>query len=258
MTSAMGGDASRGMNGGTQQGERLHEAASGLVDQAARTAEAQASTTMTKVGETLSQVADAIREAGNGLRENQPQIAGFVDTAASRVEDASTYLQERDASEVVENVQRMARQNPAVIVGGGLALGLLLGRVLRSGASGGQESQMQPYGSTGYGSTGYGSTGYGSTDYTGGALGATGYGDTAGSAGYAGASDYGTAGVGIAATDTLGDTAGSSFLSGTSGAGADLGAGSDVDLSDDFASTDTMTVTTDDILDDDTDADRGR
>ncbi|MBA2315316.1 MAG: hypothetical protein H0V87_08005, partial [Chloroflexi bacterium] len=59
MTTDMGGDASQELTGGAPQGDRLQEAASGLKDQATRTAEAQASTTMTKAGDTLGQVAQA-------------------------------------------------------------------------------------------------------------------------------------------------------------------------------------------------------
>jgi hypothetical protein len=52
----------------------------------------------------------------------------------------------------------------------------------------------------------------------------------------------GAGGVGVAATDTLGDTAGSSY-------GSEFGTGSD-DLADNLATTDTMTVTSDDVLGD--------
>ncbi|HVL53116.1 MAG TPA: hypothetical protein VM344_02535 [Vitreimonas sp.] len=261
MTTGMGGDAGSGMNGGMQQGERLQEAAGGLVDQAARTAEAQASTTMTKVGETLEQVAQAIREAGGGLRENQPEIANIVDTAAERVEEMSSYLRDHEAGEAIGNIQQMARQQPAVVIGGGLALGLLVGRLLRSGSSaGGQGSgTTDRYGAYGggyagttggyAGTTGYagGSTEYGAgTGYGAGAVGAAGVG-VAGASAYD--TGYGSSGVDVAATDTLGDTTSSSFGEGT---GGNLGA------SDDFATTDTTGLGTEDILADDADAGRDR
>jgi ElaB/YqjD/DUF883 family membrane-anchored ribosome-binding protein len=174
MTSAMERDplASTGPNGSPQQGEQLQEAASGLIDQAARTAEAQASTTMTKVGDTLDTVAAAIRDASVGMRETQPQIAGLADTAALRVEDAAAYLREHGPNDAIQNAQRIARQQPALVIGGGLALGLVLGRLLRSGAAAVQPSSgtagtygQSRYGPGAYDTAGYGTTGYRDTSY---------------------------------------------------------------------------------------------
>jgi ElaB/YqjD/DUF883 family membrane-anchored ribosome-binding protein len=124
-----------GMGGMPQEGDRLQKAATGLADQATRTAEAQASNMMTKAGDTLEQVARAIRDAGEGLRQERPEIAGMADTTAQRVQDASMYLRDHEAREVIDSVQDYARRQPAVIIAGGLALGLLAGRFLRSGTS---------------------------------------------------------------------------------------------------------------------------
>jgi ElaB/YqjD/DUF883 family membrane-anchored ribosome-binding protein len=126
--------ATSGGANGSPQGQQLQEAASGLMEQAARTADAQASTTMTRVGETLQTVASHIRQAGQELESSQPQVAGFIDTAAEQVEHAATYLRDRDASEALDNVQRIARNQPALVIGGGLAVGLIIGRLLRGGA----------------------------------------------------------------------------------------------------------------------------
>jgi hypothetical protein len=172
-----------GANGASQQGE-LQQAASGLLDQAARTADAQASTTMTRVGDSLVSVAQAIDEAAGRLRETQPQVAGFVETAATKAEEAATYLREHDASEVLDTIQQTARRQPMLVVGGGLVAGLLLGRFLRTGATvaqggrGGMTSGSGAYGATAYGSAAYGSTDYGSTDYGSRGYAGTGYGTT--------------------------------------------------------------------------------
>lgn len=167
MTSAMGRDVvpSRAGNGAPGQTDQLQEAASGLLNQAARTADAQASTTMTRVGETLTQVAQAINDAAGGMRESQPQIAGFAETAATKVDETATYLREHDASEVLDAVQQAARRQPALVVGGGLVLGLLVGRFLRTGATATQAASRpgagsyrgRPYAS---GTAGYGLAGY--------------------------------------------------------------------------------------------------
>jgi ElaB/YqjD/DUF883 family membrane-anchored ribosome-binding protein len=235
------------MDGGGAEGDRLQEAASGLADQAARTADAQASTTMTKAGETLDQVAQAIREAGNGLREQQPQFAGIADTAAHRVEDASSYLREHDAREVVDNVQSWAREQPAMVIGGGLALGLLLGRFLKSGSSG-QAGGSQIGGGqypSGYRASGqYGvasSTGYGT-----GGSGYTGY-ETS-SAGYAGGTGYAGAGSGAVGVMDTGSTL--SARSGLSEVDQFGTAGRDTsdDLAQELLGTDTDVIETDETI----------
>jgi hypothetical protein len=193
MTSGMEADATRGVgaNGATSGGQQLQGAATGLIDQATRTAEAQASTTMTRAGDTLQTFANAIRDASSGMREEQPDVAGLVGTAADRVEEAAMYLRDHGAREALDNAQRLARTQPALVVGGALVAGVVLGRLLRSGASAVQADQrsmpmhgarttgfigadadarMPGYGSPGYGARGYGSTG--SAGYAGSAYGA--------------------------------------------------------------------------------------
>jgi hypothetical protein len=157
-----------GVNGAPRTGDQLQGAASGLLDQAARTADAQASTTMTRIGQALDGVARAIDEAAGGMRETQPEIANLVTTAGDRVSGAASYLRDHNASEALTEVQELARRQPALIVGGGLVLGIVLGRFLRTGAAVAQ-SDMR---AVGPGRSGYGTAdrygadryGYGSID----------------------------------------------------------------------------------------------
>ena len=189
MTSSMQDpNAPTGVNGGPRHGDQLQGAATGLFNQAARTADAQASTTMTRVGQTLDSVAQAINDASSGLRESQPELADFVGTAAEQVTGAAAYLRDHTASEALENVQHVARRQPALMIGGGLVAGLLIGRFLRTGASVAQSDMkaVGPYGGEGTGAypTGggfrstdaaadYGSTAYGGQTYGATALGGT-------------------------------------------------------------------------------------
>lgn len=123
---------------------RLQEAASGVADQAGRTVDAQASGAMTKASETLDHVARVVRDAGSELRGEQPQIATVADVAAQRVEDLSAYLREHDSREVIGAVEDVARRQPALVVAGGLALGVMLGRLIRS--ADGRGDAFRPYG----------------------------------------------------------------------------------------------------------------
>jgi ElaB/YqjD/DUF883 family membrane-anchored ribosome-binding protein len=171
--------------------QRLADAAGDIAQQATSVAEQRASSTMTQIGETLEQVAHAVHGASDNLRSEQPQLAGFGDTAADQVDRAAQFLREHDAREVIEGAQDFARRQPAVVIGAGLAVGLLVGRALKS-ANGtsraayrgtGQWTRDTRYGAAGsyaggsYGDTSYGTSssyeaagGYGtSEDYTGGA-----------------------------------------------------------------------------------------
>ena len=162
-------DYTESMEGGPQ---RLADAAGDIAQQATSVAEQRASSTMTQVGDTLHQVAEAVHGASANIRTEQPQLAGFGDTAADQVERAAQYLREHDAREVI-------------VVGAGLALGLLVGRALKSagastrsqyGVSDAWRGKSRYGGPAGYRAGGYTSSayeasgGYGaSDDYTGGA-----------------------------------------------------------------------------------------
>jgi ElaB/YqjD/DUF883 family membrane-anchored ribosome-binding protein len=182
-------------------GERLQEAASGLIDQAGRTAETQASRTMTRAGETLDQVARAVRDAGSGMRTERPEIAEFAETAAGRVEEAAEYLRVHDASELVDEATRFARQQPVLVVGGALLAGLAIGRLLKSSTSMQSGARAGMYGQTGYGRTSYGGSTYESRAGMGYGRTGTGYG-AAGSDLDASATSYGAAGNDLDASAT--------------------------------------------------------
>ena len=92
-------------------------AAGDIAQQATSVAEQRASSTMTQIGETLEQVAHAVHGASDNLRSEQPQLAGFGDTAADQVDRAAQFLREHDAREVIEGVQDFARRQPAVGIG---------------------------------------------------------------------------------------------------------------------------------------------
>jgi hypothetical protein len=132
-SSASDATGSTSGKGSTTAGDdRLQQAAGDLADQAGRTAEAKASTAMDQLGQALEQVAQATHEAGDSLRSQQPAVAGAVDTAADKVTEASQYLREHEVREVIATVEDAARRQPALVIAGGFALGLVAARLLRS------------------------------------------------------------------------------------------------------------------------------
>jgi ElaB/YqjD/DUF883 family membrane-anchored ribosome-binding protein len=156
------------MEGGPQ---RLADAAGGIAEEATSVAEQHASSTMTQVGDTIEQVARAVRSSAEQLRNDQPQIANFVDIAAERAEGAAQFLRQHEARDVLNEAQDFARRQPAVVIGAGLAFGLLVGRAIRSagpseprGTHGGRaysDADRGVYGASSSRSTEYGETEYG-------------------------------------------------------------------------------------------------
>ena len=110
----------------------LQEAAGDIADQATHTADVKASNAMTQMGDALEQVAKAARDAAQSLREQRPEVANVVETAASKAEEAATYLREHNAREFMSTAEQTARKQPGLVIAGGLALGLVAARFLRS------------------------------------------------------------------------------------------------------------------------------
>ncbi len=76
---------------------------------------------------------------GDSMRggvSEQAGIAGttakYSESVASQVEQFSRYLEKKDLRDVANDVERFARRNPAVFLGGAFALGLLAARFLKS------------------------------------------------------------------------------------------------------------------------------
>jgi len=104
-----------------------------VVGQAKETVTAQATSQKDRAAESLEAVAQALRQAGQELQgREQGTVAQFIDTAAERVERLSGFLQGRDVQQIVGEVERYARRNPALFLGGAFALGLLGARFLKS------------------------------------------------------------------------------------------------------------------------------
>jgi ElaB/YqjD/DUF883 family membrane-anchored ribosome-binding protein len=169
----------------TDETTSLSDAASSVAGEAGKTVEQTAAQGMTQVSDVLHQVADAARQASEGLQSEQPQIGRFIMTGADKLDEAASYIAQRRPAELMDGAQSFARSQPAVVIGGALAAGLVLGRLLRTAGaqssggqwSGGAQGGGQDWYSSGYQgqtgslgtsgvssgvSSGYG-TGYGAT-----------------------------------------------------------------------------------------------
>jgi hypothetical protein len=66
--------------------------------------------------------------------QEQDSVARYVNQAAEQTERLSEYLSERDANELVREVEDFARNRPAVFLGGAFAIGIAAARFLKSSA----------------------------------------------------------------------------------------------------------------------------
>jgi hypothetical protein len=117
------------LNQDANQGGR----STGMVDRVRHTATAQLTTQKTRASEALGSVAAAVRQSSQPLRDNnQTMLADYAGKAADQLEQFSTRFRDRDLTELMDDVNRFARRQPALFVGAAFALGALAARFLKS------------------------------------------------------------------------------------------------------------------------------
>ena len=137
--SAVQGDTKAAKDIYNQAKEVTGEAADKIYDSAAKKASSAIDEQKSNLASSLAGVADSIRQIGGNFRdEKQPYGIGklasnYGDTLANKVERASSYLDEKDLSELMKDVETFAHRNPALFLGGAFALGIVAARFLKSG-----------------------------------------------------------------------------------------------------------------------------
>jgi hypothetical protein len=188
-------------------------ASGGFMGKVRERANAQLSTQKDRAIEGIDTAARAVRQSTQQLREeDHGTVASYVEGAADQIERLSQRLREKDVGELLEDVQRLARRQPALFVGSAFALGLIGARFLKSSREdeyehGEAPSRQRAYAAQRARPAGGWRTGMDRRP---------GYGTAAGPrTGTAGTSGIGAGTTGSAAT---GDTSGRSGTGGTSGA----------------------------------------
>ena len=88
----------------------------------------------TALGE-LDSVASALRKAGSELGDSSGVAGKLVSAIADRVESAGQSLNGKELGDVVDDLERFARRNPATFISGAIAVGFIASRFLKSSAS---------------------------------------------------------------------------------------------------------------------------
>ena len=84
----------------------------------------------------VGRVAGALRGASNDLRaDDEKAVAAVADQAADRLDRFSDALSRKDLKTLFEDANDLARQHPAVFLGGAVMLGFMAGRFIRSSGS---------------------------------------------------------------------------------------------------------------------------
>jgi len=139
----------------TQKSPReAQERSGGIVNRVKESAAAQLTTQKNRGTDALGQVANAVRSSTQRLRdERHDTLAGYIDKAADQIDNWSQRLKDKDINELMSDVQRVARRQPAVFIGSAFALGLVGARFFKSSRQQnsygyGNESRRSQYGGT--------------------------------------------------------------------------------------------------------------
>jgi len=150
-----------------QVAEQTQSTAGKVIEQAKTTATTKLEDQKNKAAESVANVAQAIHEAGRNMDDSSP-LTEYVEKAAKQLQGLSGYLQDRDLRSLLIEVEHFARRQPTLFIGGGLLLGMLGARFLKSSSTAARNTTQatQPTRSAGsahsaaYGSS---STAYGNT-----------------------------------------------------------------------------------------------
>jgi hypothetical protein len=110
--------------------KQAKDVASHVTTQAKELVSAEVTAQRARSAGDLGDIVHALRQTSHQLGEN---IASpYVEMAADQVEKASRFLRTADLNQVVGSVERFARREPLLFLGGAFALGLLGARFLKS------------------------------------------------------------------------------------------------------------------------------
>lgn len=133
MSTTMGTNAgSQDSQGVAQQGQQK---ASQAAEQGRQKAEGQIAVQKERAADQLEGVSRALRQTGSQLREqDQASFGNYVEQVAGQTDRLSRFLHEKEADQLVGEVEDFARNKPALFLGGAFALGALAARFVKSSA----------------------------------------------------------------------------------------------------------------------------
>jgi hypothetical protein len=111
-------------------------ATSGLTQRLKEDGRARVETGKRSAAEQIHQIADAIDAARVQLNRDQPTVASYAGRLAAGVENFSSRLRDSSVEDLSGDVRGMATRNPMLFLLGGVALGVVLARVMKASDGG--------------------------------------------------------------------------------------------------------------------------
>lgn len=137
---------SPGDSGRTSSGDDIRAAARNLGEEATTEGREQLQNLRGTAAENVDKLAHSAQAAASTLREDDiGHLSEYVSDLATRMSHLSSSLRTRSGDEILHDVGRMARENPALFVTGSIALGFGLARFARASQQKAvQETALQP------------------------------------------------------------------------------------------------------------------
>jgi hypothetical protein len=109
------------------------ETAGLALDKAKEQAVSKLSEQKEKASDSLGSITNALHSTTQSFRdENQHFVADYVDSFANQVDRFSHYVSDKSVEELARDVDKFARQNPALFIGGAFLIGIGIARFLKS------------------------------------------------------------------------------------------------------------------------------
>jgi ElaB/YqjD/DUF883 family membrane-anchored ribosome-binding protein len=111
-----------------QKGQEAKDTAKQKADEVAGMAHERADQGIDKSAEGLDQAADALRQQG---QQRGGTVGNVASTAADQLEGASSYLQGKDSSQMMDDLEDLIRRKPTESLLAAAGIGFVLSRVFR-------------------------------------------------------------------------------------------------------------------------------
>jgi len=119
-------------NVASQVADRVQSTAGQVAEQVQQQATSRIDEQKERASGGLGSLAQAVRQTGQELRRQDEgsAVAQYADSAAQQLERMASYLRTRDAAQLFDEAEDLARRQPALFLGGALTLGFLGARFL--------------------------------------------------------------------------------------------------------------------------------
>jgi ElaB/YqjD/DUF883 family membrane-anchored ribosome-binding protein len=140
-TETTGGSRSRRVKGQISEfAQSAKNQASAAMQPIANNARSMADEQKARGAERIGNIAQAIHSAADEIAKEVPLAANYVHSAADKLDNASRTLRENSVDDLLRMTTEFAEERPYVFLGGAVAAGFMLMRLLRSSPVGDEES----------------------------------------------------------------------------------------------------------------------